>query len=191
MESRKGLAKYRAVDLFLFGLMLAVFESLIVTASTRWFPGQPYTISVVPLITAIVLVRWGIWSAVHALAGGAVLCLLSSAAGAQFAIYCIGNCFALLCLPFLSRWRREEGQWTDGLKPVVFGLAVLLLMQTGRMLVSLACGYSLQAAAGFLTTEVITDLFTLIALWIARRLDGVLEDQRHYLARLREEKPVR
>ena len=42
-------------------------------------------------------------------------------------------------------------------------------------------------AFGFFTTEAITDLFTLVILWIVRRLDGILEEQQHYLKRIREE----
>jgi hypothetical protein len=64
---------------------------------------------------------------------------------------------------------------------------VLLLMQAGRALVSLVTGSGLENVPGFFTTEVITDLFTLVILWIVRRLDGILEDQRHYLRRLREQ----
>ena len=45
----------------------------------------------------------------------------------------------------------------------------------------------LKGAALFFTTAAVTDLFTLVVLWIVRRLDGVLEDQRHYLNRLRRE----
>ena len=69
----------------------------------------------------------------------------------------------------------------------IFGLAVLLLIQTGRALISLLFGASLPVAAGCYTTESVTDLFTLVLLWIVRRLDGVLEDQRHYLRRIQEE----
>jgi hypothetical protein len=33
---------------------------------------------------------------------------------------------------------------------------------------------------------VVTDLFTLLILWIARRLDGMLEDQKRYFHRINE-----
>ena len=132
------------------------------------------------------LVRWGAWAGIHAALGGLVFCLLSHAAPAQFLVYILGNCFSLLCLPALQKWRKEEGLWRDSMKVLTFGLAVLLLMQTGRGLISLLCGAPLADFPGFFTTEVITDLFTLVVLWITRRLDGVLEDQRHYLRRVQE-----
>ena len=187
MRKQSSFRSYQAVDLFLWAVILAVFELLVFTAGTRWFPGQPYIVSLTPVITAIVLVRWGAWAALHAVLGGLVLCFASHADPTRFAVYCIGNSFALLVLPFLRRWRKEEGLWRDSMKVLTFGLCVLLLTQAGRALVSLVLGAELSLVPGFFTTEVITDLFTLVVLWIVRRLDGVLEDQRHYLLRLREE----
>ena len=183
----RTLARYRAMDLFLFALMIAVFESLIITATTRWFPGEPYTVSVTPLITAIVLIRWGPWAGVHAALGGLVLCLLSGAAPVQYAIYIIGNLASLLSLPLLPLFGGKAEVTGRSGKALLFGLLVLALMQSGRALVSLVSGASPGVAAGFFTTESITDLFTLVILWIVRRLDGVLEDQRHYLRRVQEE----
>ena len=72
-------------------------------------------------------------------------------------------------------------------KTLVFGAAVLLLMQLGRAAVALLLGNPLTAALGFFTTEAVTLLFTLLILWIVRRLDGVFENQDHYLLRLRAE----
>ena len=63
MKPNAAFARYRAVDLLMFGLMLAVFETVAVTAATRWFPGEPYTVSMTPLVTAIVMMRWGPWAA--------------------------------------------------------------------------------------------------------------------------------
>ena len=187
MSGQRSLGRYRAVDLFLFALMLLVFESVVFLAATRWFPAQPYTVSLVPAILAVVLVRWGAWAAVHAVLGGVLVCLLSRASLPQLAVYCLGNLLSLALLPLLSRWRREEGVFSDSLKAEAFGAAVLLLVQSGRALVSLALGAAPSLALGYFTTEAVTDLFTLLILWIVRRLDGVLEDQRHYLERIQAE----
>ena len=61
------------------------------------------------------------------------------------------------------------------------------IILTVLLLLSLFTGAALSAALGFFTTDVVTLLFTLVIVWIVRRLDGVWEDQRHYLLRLREE----
>ena len=186
MGKTRTVGQYRAVDLTLYALMLLVFEGVIIVASARWFPGQPWTVSVTPALVGIVLVRWGAWAGIHAALGGVVLCALSRAGASQWAVYCVGNLFPLLLLPLLSRWRRRAGVFRGGLQAVGFGLAVLLTMQCGRAAVSLVLGAQLSKAAGCFTTEVVTDLFTLMILWIARRLDGMLEDQERYYRRINE-----
>ena len=191
MNRNTSVARYRRVDLCLFALMLLVFESIIIAASNRWFPGSAYTVSLTPAITAIVLVRWGPWAGVHAVLGALVLCIGSGASPVHYAVYCLGNLFALAVLPcFRFGGGVREANRTSG-RTVLLGLAVLMLMQAGRAMIALGTGAALPAAAGFFTTEVITDLFTLILLWIVRRLDGILEDQRHYLRRIREEEENR
>ena len=81
----------------------------------------------------------------------------------------------------------DENVRQDMLKTWLFGITVMALMFLGRAVLSFFFGASLAAALGFFTTEVITVLFTLVILWIVRRLDGVFENQNHYLLRLREE----
>ena len=63
----------------------------------------------------------------------------------------------------------------------------LLLQQTGRVLISLCLGAGLPEALCFYTTDVLSMLFTLVILWIVKRLDGVLENQTCYLARIGRE----
>lgn len=187
MGHGRSLGQYRALDLGLFCLMLLIFEYLVMTASTRWFPAQPYTVSLIPLLFTVVLVRWGVWAALPGLLGGLWFCYLSGAEPSRYAVFCIGNLLPLLLIPFLASWRKEKGSFSGSLPAVGLGVAVLLLMQGGRALVSLLFGADPALLPGFFTTEVVTDLFTLVVLWILRRLDGMLEDQRHYLQRLREE----
>ena len=186
MQGSKGLNRYRAIDLTLFSVMLFVFEGIIITASTRWFPGEPYTVSVVPLIVTVVLMRWGPWAGVHAVLGGLVFCVLSGADARQYVVYCGGNLFSLGALTVLKALG-DENIRQDMLKTWLLGITVMALMFLGRAVLSFFFGASLAAALGFFTTEVITVLFTLVILWIVRRLDGVFENQNHYLLRLREE----
>lgn len=187
MEAKRSLTQYRLIDLSMMAVLLLLFETIIIMATNRWFPGEPYTVSLSPVITAIVLIRWGPWAGIHALLGGLVLCIESNAAPIQYAVYCIGNLFSLLMLFIIPRMGGDAGIRADALKTLVYGLMVLLAMQIGRALVGLICGTSLSIASGFFTTEVITDLFTCVVLWIVRRLDGILEEQQHYLKRIREE----
>ena len=79
--------------------MLMVFETVIIRAATGWFPKEAWTVSAVPAITAIVMVRWGPWCGIHAALGGIVTVLALKGNGTQFLIYGIGNLAVLEGMP--------------------------------------------------------------------------------------------
>lgn len=187
MKGTGTLQKYRAIDLTLFAAMLMIFETVATHAAVRLFPREAYAVSVTPAITAIVLMRWGPWAAIHAALGALAYCRAVGAPLQQYVIYGAGNLLSLAALALLKALGKENVRG-DALKTLLFGLCTALLMQLGRAAVSLLFGMSLPAAALFVTADGITLLFTLVILWIARRLDGVLEDQRHYLLRLQKER---
>ena len=186
MKKQLSFEQYRSIDLTLFLIILAVFESVIAFASGTWFPSQLYTVSIVAAVTAIVMVRWGAWSAIHAVAGGVVLCLVFKADASMYAIYCIGNLFslfALIAIKFMTKKRIRE----DSVFAILFGLCVQLLMQSGRAAVAFCLGNALKDCLGFFSTDSLSILFTMVIVWIARRQDGLLEDQAEYIHRLKEE----
>ena len=204
--------QYRQMDLTVFGAMLVVAEALIVLAATRWFPAEAYTVSIVAAVTSIVLMRWGPWAAIHAVLGGLVYCFVSGGQPGQYLIYCAGNLFALLALLWFripgkdrtsgsDRTSGKERIREDGFLTVIFGLTVQLLMQLGRAAVAFALlraspgsapagtqsiAGALSFCIGFVTTDALSGFFTAVILWIARRQDGLFEDQKHYLLRIQE-----
>ncbi len=185
MQTRRTVSQYRAIDLSLFALMMMVFETVIIRAATGWFPAEAWTVSVVPAITAIVMVRWGPWCAVHAVIGGVVTVLALKGTGIQFLIYGIGNLAVLAVLPLLKKWGWEKLHGNI-LINFLFGILAVLAMQAGRMLTAMITGTPAEGLLLFVTADSVTYIFTLVILWIAARLDGVLEDQRHYLARIND-----
>lgn len=188
MKRQLTLQEYRTIDLILFALMFAVFEFIIVRVATgRLFWDQAFTVSLAGAITSIVYMRWGLWGGIHAALTGALFCLYSGGTPEQYVIYTVGNLFSLpaaLVLKRLGPERVRTGQWGA----MLFPLAVILLMQGGRAVTAMALGAAPGAALGFFTTDSLSILFTLVILWVARRLDGIYEDQRHYLLRLQKEK---
>jgi len=186
MKRQLSFQQYRAIDLVLFGLILVVSESLIVKAANFWFADQLYTVSVVAALCAIVFMRWGVWGGIHAFIGGVVFCLASRGTARQLLIYSIGNLLSLLALIPLRSLGGEKIR-KDGFLSVGFGLLVLILMQLGRAIMALVLGTSFRACFGFFATDALSALFTGLILWIARRLDGIFENQKHYLLRLHKE----
>ena len=185
MRPQLTFRQYRSTDLAMLSLILALCEWLVVTAATRWFPDQLYTLSVTPVVTAIVMIRWGMFGFIPALLGGAVFCLASRAASWQYLIYMGGNLFALALVPVIRRagWRTIRD---SALYAMLYGLGCVLLMQLGRALIALCLGHG-DAFILFFTTDVMSAVFCAVLMWITRRLDGVLEDQKHYLDRVARE----
>jgi len=185
MEKRRTLKEYRTIDLLLFAGMHVVFELLISTAARFWFPGQPFAVSLAGALTAIVYMRWGFWGGFQAVLAGLVYCFYQGADLPQYFIYCIGNLLSLAAVPLLLKIGKEKVRTsTLGL---IFPLLVLLLMQGGRALVALATGATPLSVTGFFTTDSLSMLFTFVIIWIAKRLDGIYEDQKHYLLRIQKE----
>ena len=182
MRKQRTWKQYRTIDLALTALMLAVFEYLIIAAANYWFPDQLYTASLAAVVTSIVYMRWGVWGGLHAALAGVVYCLFAGGTEPQYVIYCAGNLLSLLALIPLKKLGKETVR--TGRLGLVFPLVVLLLMHVGRAVVALALGAAMADALSFFTTDSLSYLFTFVIIWIARKLDGVYEDQKHYLLRI-------
>ena len=87
-------------------------------------------------------------------------------------------------LRLLGGERIRQSQWLS----LAFGLLTWLLMCLGRMAMALIFGAGFGDALAFLTTDSLSAVFTLVIVWIARRLDGIFENQKHYLLRLNKER---
>ena len=186
MKRQLTLAEYRAVDLTLLAVILAVCEYGMTLAARQWFSNQLYTVSLTAALCAIVLMRWGVWAGLHAMLGGAVFWFASGGTPQQLAIYGIGNLGCLLVLPLL-RGNGKEKIRRDKLFTALFALAVLLAMQLGRAAVALLLGTPWQTCVGFFTTDALSGVFAMVVVSLAARLDGVFEDQKQYLRRLQEQ----
>ncbi len=187
MKRQRTWQQYRAIDLALMAVMLAVFEYLIIAAARFWFPDQLYTVSLAAALTSIVYMRWGWWGAIHAAEAGLIFCVFSGGTGEQYIIYCVGNLFSLLAVPLLLKLGKEKVRTGSNLS-LVFPLLVQLLMHVGRAVVALICGAVKPVGmVDFFTMDSLSYIFTFVIIWIARKLDGVYEDQKHYLLRIHEE----
>lgn len=186
MKRQITFRQYRAMDLFIFTALLCIGETLIALGATRWFPKELWTLSLAPAVTAIVMVRWGGFAAIPAVLGAVAFCAASGASIAQYAIYMVGNLLSMALLPLVKKqgWKRLKDQV---LLALLYGALSALAMQLGRALTALALGNGLAMMLPFFTTDVLSTLFAALIVWIARRLDGILEEQKHYLRRIAEE----
>lgn len=187
MEKKRSLASYRSIDLLLWAAILLLFEGVILRASRSvFFVDQPFTVSLAGAVACIVYMRWGFWGGIHAFLAGAVYAVLGGGSWKQLLIYAVGNLFSLAIVPVMDRIGKEALRKSQYLY-LGISLATLLLMQLGRAVLSLFFGTGPAEALRFFTTDSLSAVFTLVIIWIVRRLDGVYEDQRHYLRRFHQE----
>ena len=187
MEKQRSLKAYRTIDLMLWAAILAIFEGIILRAGRSvLFADQAFTVSLAAPVACIVYMRWGAWGGLHAALAGAVYCLLAGGSLKQLLIYAGGNLLSLAVVPLMNRIGKETLRKTAYLYLGV-ALGTLLLMQLGRAVIALVLGAGWSGALRFFTTDSLSAVFTLVIIWIVRRLDGVYEDQRHYLRRFHQE----
>jgi heme A synthase len=123
------------------------------------------------------------------LGGGLLYACLRQGTWQQLLTYGAGNLLALTAL-ILFRLLGKERIRKSAFLSMMYALAVQLLMQVGRALVAAVLGTDIGAALGYITTDILSTLLTVVIIWIARKPDGLFEDQKHYLLRLQSERQV-
>ncbi|MCR4793368.1 MAG: hypothetical protein K5871_11495 [Lachnospiraceae bacterium] len=186
MDRQISYGQYRFIDNLLFGIILVVSEAVIISASGKWFPGQLYTVSASAAVVAIVMMRWGTWSAVHAALAGIVYVGIQGGTSEQLVIYIIGNEFALIAMLLIKTLGKDRIRG-NVLLVIGYALTVQLLMQTGRGIVAVIMGAGIGAILNFITMDALSELFTILIVFTASRLDGIFEDQRSYLLGLQKQ----
>ncbi len=191
-QQRLTFKEYRNLDLVIFAILTVVFELLIVFAANKWFPNHEYTVSIIPLILAIVTMRWNGYSVIHALIGGIAyavashLVILGKINFQAVAVYALGNCFclfSLLLFKFVGKEKICKSVWWS----ILYTVLVFLLIHVGHALISCIFHQPINIIVNFLVNDSISLLFAIVLVLILKRLDGVFEDQKAYLFRIQKE----
>jgi hypothetical protein len=127
--------------------------------------------------------------AVPAGLGGLLFAWMSGGNLQQMLIYVLGNLASLAALLMFRMFGKERIR-KDSFLAVTFAIAVQLLMQLGRAAMGSVFGYPTAAIIGFITTDILSILFTVFIVWTVRRIEGLFEDQRNYLLRVQREQKV-
>ena len=181
--------KYRSIDISLFTVIYAVIEALIVYGSSKWFSHQFYTLSLSVTIVTLVMVRWGIFSMIPCLVGSVVYLLVHSAAGNavtyQTAIIYIGSSLSMLVgLLYIKLVTKQK--LSDRKSVACYGLPIVLYITSilARTLISMCFGYGFAIIVNYNFADCLTLLFALVAVYVARRQEGLFIDQKTYLLEL-------
>lgn len=188
MKNQISFSQYRNIDLGILMVMLAFSQLLIHYATTAWFPDQLYVVSPVAGVTALVMMRWSGYAAVHAFLGGLVFTALAGGGWEQYLIYGVGNLLSVAMLLMFKIFGKERIR-EDAFLSVTFALGTQLSMQLGRAAVAALLGHPAEVCIRFITTDILSCLFTALIIWIVRRIEGLFEDQKTYLLRIRKNDP--
>ena len=191
MNRQRTFGQYRSIDLTILLIVQVASQFVIHFAATVLYTDQLYVVSPVAAVAALVMMRWNGWAAIHILLGGVLYALMAGGNWQHILIYGGGNLLALIALLMLKCVGKERIR-KDGLLTMLYALLTQLLMQVGRSVVAAVLGFPAGALLGFLTTDLLSGLFSMVILWSIRRVDGLFEDQKQYLLRIaREQKNER
>lgn len=184
MKKNLTLHEYRAFDIVLFTILMIVFETIAVKA-IGWF-NEIYAISLFFAINLIVMMRWGAWSIVTILAGAVTFCLANGGSTNNYLVYIIGDLFLLSGLLWFKIGKNQIR--TNSYFLILFVISSFIMVELGRSLVAMFLGSSfISIFIGFLGTDSLNCLLALLIIFIARKQDGVFEDQIAYIKRVKEE----
>lgn len=185
--------KYRAIDLTIFSVLSVVLEALIVLASNEWFPGVIYTLSLSVTVTSIVMVRWGLWAAIPALLSGVTVVGVYYLGGVAVGldtvlIYLVGNLFMLFGYGFIRLVGRARIEDKKGFTSYLYVLIVYLLLLIGKTVVAVCMGKGFMIIANFNFAECTSLIIALLAVFVAKRQEGLFVDQKTYLLELEKKR---
>ena len=186
MNRQISFQQYRTIDLTILAGVLAISQFVIHMASSVLYPEQLYVVSPAAAMVALVMMRWSGWAAIHALLGGVFFTALAGGTVQHFLIYGLGNLLSLGALILLKLFGKERVR-KEAVLSIVFALSAQILMWLGRAGIAFVLGFEPAACIGFITTDVLSGLFTAVIIWIVRRIEGLFEDQKHYLLRIQSE----
>ena len=186
MNRQRTFGQYRSIDLTILLLVQAASQFVIHFAATVLYADQLYVVSPVAVVVALVMMRWNGWAAIHAVLGGVLYALMAGGNWQHILIYGAGNLLSLAALMMLKLLGKERIR-KDGLLTMLYALLTQLLMHVGRSAVAALLGFPAGVLLGFITTDLLSGLFSMIILWSIRRADGLFEDQKQYLLRIARE----
>ena len=179
--------QYRTIDLSILCILTAVFEAVAALASDKWFNLQAMTVSITLALTCITFMRWNLFALLPSFIGSFVYCTIIKGTAQQYFIYCAGSLFVIIAFTFFKKARSEKMR-KDFIIKSVFACAVYLSLTAGRWCCSLLFELNLNSFFTFLGTDILSLLFAIVVLAIAKNVDGLIEDQKSYLLRLDKER---
>lgn len=180
--------QYKFLDIFLFTVIMCVFEAINVFAIEKWFPDMLFSVSLMFTVSLIVLVRWNLLASFFPVLHGILYSALLGAGLETYVIYAVGNSFIILSW-FLFKFIPKEKLFSKWYLTLIYPAAAFVLVVLGRCVTALCFGKDFfEILKAQVLSECINLVFAVVALLILRRIDGMLEDQKKYLFKVARER---
>lgn len=178
---------YKLIDMLIFSGIACVLEAVNVYA-LKIFTTELFTLSVILPITLIVTMRWKGWAIIPAILGGITYCIVCGANASQYLIYGAGNAFAVLNL-FWFKLKSPKAIKSSLVFCMLFVLSGYIFINLGRTLMSMFFEQQfLQTLLSFLAIDLLNVFIAFLVIAIARKQNGLFENQDEYLLRISQEK---
>lgn len=185
--------QYKYTDLFFFALVLGLSELLVFCAYKYWFADayDKYYVNFMLTIALTVIMRWGWVGGIYAAVDGVVLCAMQGGNWQSYLSYIIGNaCIlsVLLLTKFLGK-EKIRGTWyftliyiLVGWVSVNFGITCAGAVFGGNFVALLGGNFGLGVYGALSLAAAVA------VIMILRKIDGMFEDQKHFLIRQDKER---
>lgn len=184
---QRTLKQYRTADLLILTLLMCGLETLSIVLLRTWAPFGLFASMFFPVVL-IIIMRWDHYGILPALIHGIVYSICFGAALPEYVIFTIGN-LGIMSVLLLFKLIGKDKIAKKWYLTIVYLLVAYISVELCRTLIALCFGY------GFLLCMSITffaDAFSLILtsviLLVARKQNGLFEDQLTYLRRQESER---
>ena len=175
--------QYRTLDLMIFLCMYALFEYLVIKAATVWFD-EPYSISIMLPLLAIVIMRWDRYALLHAVVYAILFVLYQGGSINQYLIYIIGNLGFMATLIYVYKVGKDRirSNFFNSAAYLVVGFVTMELSRgiASMIITGAGAGVILQ----FLMSDMLSLVFGLLVIIAVRKADGLFQDQKQYLIQI-------
>ncbi len=186
MNRKISFSMYRSIDLTIFTVLMIIFEFFSVKGF-EWFNGI-YALSLFLVLTLITMLRWGIYSIIPIIAGGLTYSLAHPNGTLETTIvYVVGNLFVLIAMVWLIKGQDKIKNQNYYL--ILFVLTGFFGYCLGRALIGCIVFEAsfIDLAIGYLGTESLNAIISMVVIIIAKKQPGILENQKHYVKLVQEE----
>ncbi len=187
-EKKLSFKAYRAIDILIFTILTLLFETVALWA-TREFNGIFY-ISIFYGMSLIVMKRWNIHATITIVASGFLYALILSGLPSKeninnYLVYIIGDLFILIDMVWFIKGKEKLNKSGFLIGYIISGF---LLVEFGRSFMFMLFGNNfISIFLGMIGPDSMSLLITFLIILIAKKQNGLFEDQKKYLIRLNKE----